>query len=163
MRPIYWRRDRDGRSTWQAKGLTHRAYSPNACQMSREGGAGSAWWLRWMAEESACPPLASTKHGSEERSELWQAWGPSVHRASRWREVKAYPEMWSSLKTLRSAWGTGAVLHLTVRCALPIGGRREAGGSQRRKDGESLRGSKKARCGHPVALQKVNLEAEVSF
>jgi hypothetical protein len=76
MGPLYWRRGVDGRSTMHMGDLTHRAYSPNASPVILRWGGKQAWWLLWMAEESACPPLASRKRGSDGRSAMWQIWGP---------------------------------------------------------------------------------------
>lgn len=59
----------DGRSTMQAKGSTHRAYSLNACQISKNGeGDGSGGFAGWLKSRHVLhwPPrrTAVTKGGN---------------------------------------------------------------------------------------------------
>ncbi len=52
------------------------------CQPGRPkmGKGNRAWWLLWMAEESACPPLASRKRGSDGRTGVWVDMGAICRR-----------------------------------------------------------------------------------
>jgi hypothetical protein len=99
-RAFYWRRDGDGRSTMHPckRVLDPSGLFSNLKPDFQDGERSRLLWLLWMAEKSACPPLAFKKRGSDDRSEVWQTWGPAVKRIM--RQVKAHPEVWASRRVV---------------------------------------------------------------